>query len=76
MYVAAPIQDASMELLDRGCLNGAHTAILLLVEADQYARYKESIIVQRQLRMARLDALWWLQVNVYYVDVGTCAYRS
>lgn len=30
-----------MEVPDRGCLDSAHTAILLLVKADLYARYKE-----------------------------------
>lgn len=48
---------------DRGCLDAARKAILLLVKVDQYARYKEFIVVQRQLRMARMNALWWTQVG-------------
>lgn len=52
-----------MEVPDRGCLDAARKAILLLVKVDQYARYKDFIVVQRQLRVARLDALWWTQVG-------------
>lgn len=51
-----------MEPCDRGCLDGAYNAILAMVKADNYARYKGFIIAQRQLRVARLEAIWWRQV--------------
>lgn len=62
LSVWPPKQDASMEPPDRGCLDDAHEAIVKLVKDDQYARYKDFIVVQRHLRVARLDALWWTQV--------------
>lgn len=52
-----------MEPPDRGCLDSAYEAILSLVRTDQFARYKNFILVERQLRVARLDALWWKQVR-------------
>jgi len=57
------MQDPEMEPPDRGCLDGAYEEILSLVRMDQFARYKNFIVVQRQLRVARLDALWWKQVK-------------
>lgn len=51
-----------MEPPDRGCLDSAYEAILSLSTAGQYARYKDFVVVRRQLRMARLEALWWTQV--------------
>ncbi|CBN79986.1 hypothetical protein Esi_0022_0071 [Ectocarpus siliculosus] len=54
-------QDPLMEPSDRGCLDGAYNAILAMVRADNYARYKDFIVAQRHLRAARLEAIWWMQ---------------
>ncbi|CAM9678536.1 unnamed protein product [Ectocarpus fasciculatus] len=53
--------DPLTEPSDRGCLDGAYNAILAMVKADNYARYKDFIVAQRQLRVARLEAIWWMQ---------------
>ncbi|CAB1105055.1 unnamed protein product [Ectocarpus sp. CCAP 1310/34] len=43
---------------NRGCLDGAYNTILAMIRADNYARYKDFIVAQRHLRVARLEAIW------------------
>ncbi|CAM9250730.1 unnamed protein product, partial [Ectocarpus fasciculatus] len=54
-------QDTLMEPSDRSCLDGAYNAILEMVRADNYARYKDFVVTQRQLRVSSLEAVWWMQ---------------
>ncbi|CAM9434050.1 unnamed protein product [Ectocarpus sp. 8 AP-2014] len=61
--VAAVLDQVCLLLfMDRDCLDGAYNAILAMLRADNYARYKDFIVAQRHLRVARLEALWWMQV--------------
>lgn len=56
--------------------DAAYKAVLSLVRNDQYARYVDLIVVQRQLTVAVLEAQWWKQVcSNQDVAVGTC-YRN
>ncbi|CAM9588363.1 unnamed protein product, partial [Ectocarpus sp. 13 AM-2016] len=56
--------DPLKEPSDRGGLDGAYHAILAMVKADNYARYKDCIVTQRQLRVSSLEAIWWMQVGL------------
>ncbi|CAM9811723.1 unnamed protein product, partial [Hapterophycus canaliculatus] len=44
---------------DRHCLDTAYASVLKLVRDDQYCKYMDYILVQRQLRFSRLEAQWW-----------------
>lgn len=59
------------------CLDKAYSAIMTLVRVDQYARYTAYVVVQRQLHVAKLDALWWTRVCTACVDGELeCVYRT
>ncbi|CAM9266233.1 unnamed protein product [Ectocarpus sp. 4 AP-2014] len=47
-------------LMEPGCLDGAYNAIVAMVSDDNYARYKDFVVAQRHLRVARLEAIWWM----------------
>lgn len=48
---------------NRTVLDKAYKEILSLVWADKYVKYTDHIVVQRQLRVSRLEALWWKEVG-------------
>eukprot|EP00752_Nemacystus_decipiens_P011601 g10302.t1 len=44
---------------DRSSLDSAYWSVLKLVRDDQYPKYMDYILVQRQLRFSRMEAQWW-----------------
>lgn len=52
---------------DRTSLDLAYYSILQLVRDDQYPKYMDYILVQRQLRVSRLEAQWWKNVRGGFV---------
>ncbi len=53
---------------DRTSLDLAYYSILQLVRDDQYPKYMDYILVQRQLRVSRLEAQWWKNVREGFVE--------
>lgn len=66
-------KDPSIEP-NRHVLDAAYNSIVLLLRHDQYARYTDHIIVQRQLRVSALDALWWRQVKTRTTSRGSVSW--